>query len=559
MQPVHSRRRTARRSSASGHASSCHRRALIALLAAASTVLPGCDTGHPLRGRLADRGAWMSPERTRQIDVMHLAPHPEQPSAERSLRVPPPDRFAGAETVEVSLAQARAWTLEHNLDIQVALFDPQIAGTAVSEEEAAFEALFFVDAGASTAQPGRVETFRGELVPAASLDPGVTIPLRTGGAVTVHLPAAREASGVLPGSDRYWSDIELALSLPLARGGGRWFATHRIRLAALDVQIAEAQTKLRIVRSLADVDRAFWIVHATAAILEIRQQQYEQALAQVQQSEARFQAGLGPEVEVVRAEAGLSRRLAAIIDADLDARDAQRALKRVMNRPGLEVESPVRIVAAASPEAALRTIDPASILEAAMQHRMELLALELKVAQDATRVDAARSGRLPLVLLEYRYRIGGSGRTPGRALDALFDRGSDGMELGLRAEIPLGNEAAESTLRRALLARLQRLATRAAREQVIRIEVLGAVDAMDASWQRILAARQNVVLEARNYQAEQGQFRLGLRTSTEVLDAETRLADARIALVDALAAYEIAQVDLAHATGLLLGATRVAW
>ncbi|HMO26535.1 MAG TPA: TolC family protein, partial [Tepidisphaeraceae bacterium] len=51
----------------------------------------------------------------------------------------------------------------------------------------------------------------------------------------------------------------------------------------------------------------------------------------------------------------------------------------------------------------------------------------------------------------------------------------------------------------------------------------------------------------------------GLRTSTDVLDAQTRLADARSSEIGALADYQIAQVDLAYATGTLLGAAAIEW
>ena len=80
-----------------------------------------------------------------------------------------------------------------------------------------------------------------------------------------------------------------------------------------------------------------------------------------------------------------------------------------------------------------------------------------------------------------------------------------------------------------------------------------------ASWQRILAARQRVLLAARTLEAERNQFNVGLRTSTDVLDASTNLADAQSSEVRALADYQIAQTDLAFATGTLLGATKVQW
>ena len=52
---------------------------------------------------------------------------------------------------------------------------------------------------------------------------------------------------------------------------------------------------------------------------------------------------------------------------------------------------------------------------------------------------------------------------------------------------------------------------------------------------------------------------LGSRTSTDVLDAATRLADAQSAEIRALADYEVAKIDLAVATGTVLGASAVGW
>jgi outer membrane protein TolC len=131
--------------------------------------------------------------------------------------------------------------------------------------------------------------------------------------------------------------------------------------------------------------------------------------------------------------------------------------------------------------------------------------------------------------------------------------------VGLRVEVPLGNQAARSRLRRALARRQQELASRDQRVALIRQEVLNAVDQFQANWQRILAARQRAALAARLLDVEVRQFEQGLRTSTEVLEAQANLADARSDEIAALAEYQIAQVDLAFATGMLLGQSRVVW
>ena len=125
--------------------------------------------------------------------------------------------------------------------------------------------------------------------------------------------------------------------------------------------------------------------------------------------------------------------------------------------------------------------------------------------------------------------------------------------------VPLGNRAARSRLRRALYTRLQRMANRDQRAAFIRQEVANSADHLEANWQRILASRKRTILAARTLKAEERQFELGLRTSTDVLEAQTDMADAQSAEVRALAEYQISQVDLAFATGTLLGAAAVEW
>ena len=131
--------------------------------------------------------------------------------------------------------------------------------------------------------------------------------------------------------------------------------------------------------------------------------------------------------------------------------------------------------------------------------------------------------------------------------------------MGLQLLVPLGNEAAKSRLLQAFYQRRQWLATHENRQAAIELEVLNALDQLEANWQRILASRQNAILAGRLFEAEKRQFELGLGTSTDVLDAQTTFADAQSAEISALAEYQIALVDLSYATGTLLGAAKVQW
>jgi outer membrane protein TolC len=91
------------------------------------------------------------------------------------------------------------------------------------------------------------------------------------------------------------------------------------------------------------------------------------------------------------------------------------------------------------------------------------------------------------------------------------------------------------------------------------MEVLNAADQVEANWQRVLASRENAALARRVYEAERRQFELGMRTSTDVLDAQAKYSDAQLLEIQALAEYQIALVDLAYATGTVLSEAKVEW
>jgi outer membrane protein TolC len=110
-----------------------------------------------------------------------------------------------------------------------------------------------------------------------------------------------------------------------------------------------------------------------------------------------------------------------------------------------------------------------------------------------------------------------------------------------------------------MLTRLQTLATKEQRIAQITQEVLNTIDQLEANWQRIIAAQKRIIYAQRVLDVETRQFGLGLRTSTDVLDAQTKLANAQSAEISAVTDYQISQVDIAFATGTVLGASKVVW
>ena len=531
-------------------------------------ALSGC-ANNPFATSLDEYGARPPIERFRTIDAITLEdsviegglPTTRDDVTESQISTLRENPFEGLETLDITLEQVRAWTISNNLDIQVALVDPTIANQSVTAAEAAFEAVFFANYNRNSFDTPTASTLAGSQVDTSSLDFGVTVPLRTGGNVTVNFPFNRtETDNTFSTlNPSYTADAQVSISQPLLRGAGRRASTHGIRVAALNEGVSEARTKQEIIRQLAAADRLYWRLYAARKSLDVAQNQYELAMAQLERARRRVRAGDLPEVEVIRAEGGVASRLEDIIVNENLVLTRQRQLKRLMNVEGLEQRTDIILIPASSPDPVRYGVDPDAYVEAAINNRMELLELELQLTIDESAIAFERNQALPLFTLDYTYRINGLGTSVSDSINSAREGNFHDWLFGLRAEIPLGNQGARSRVRRAILQRLQRLASKESREQSIEQEVLDAIDTIESGWQRILAARLSSIAAGRTLEAEQRQFDVGRRTSTDVLDAATRLAQAQSSEIAALTDYEIAQIDLAFATGTILGRSRVDW
>ena len=533
-------------------------RLLLVPLAALVAAVPGCRSGL-FEG---DGSKWRADDaQLKRIDAMDPAAVSTAPAVsledaarkslgEITVAEPPKD------PVSLTIADVRAAALANNLELRTALVDPAIARANLSAEEAKFEGAFFASARRDD-NSVFADLASGQATSSDSFEAGFNLPLATGGEIQISSPVTRGADGIsfgAPGED-WLAALSLSMSQPLLRGAGVATNTHSIRVAEWQGQIADARTKLEAIRVLANADKAYWNLYSAYRELDVRRAQYEVATKQLERARRRVTQGEAPEIEVIRAESGVGRTLEQIIVADSNLRIRQRALKRLMNRGDLPVSSATPLKPASDPNPMGLTLDGGVLSEQAVANRMEMLELELQLAIDSSEVDFRRNAALPLFVVDYGYNAQGPGTDVGDAYGAIGD--ADSFNVGLRAEIPLGNEAATSRVQAAILARVQRLATREARRQAIRTEVFDALDALTQSWQRILAARLETVLAARTLAAEERQFDVDLRTSTDVLDASASLADAQSREVAALASYQIALVDLAFATGTSLGAARI--
>jgi outer membrane protein TolC len=89
-------------------------------------------------------------------------------------------------------------------------------------------------------------------------------------------------------------------------------------------------------------------------------------------------------------------------------------------------------------------------------------------------------------------------------------------------------------------------------EQITR-EVRNAVHQLDEARQALAAGTTSFELAQKSLASEQRKFELGAETNFFVLDAQTKLAQAELTLLQTQVNYRLALAAVGHSTGDLLG------
>jgi outer membrane protein len=446
----------------------------------------------------------------------------------------------------LTLEQVRGAVLANNLDLKIDLVDPSIAARSVDVERAKFESFFFGSAGYERAQ----EVGTGDISKTWDSEVGIGQPLPTGGTIRASVPVT---SVDADGTELAEAAASVSYVQSLLRAAGTRINTQSIRIAAHQWNIVSARTKLAAIQLLAGADVTYWRLYAAKKELDVRREQYKLAQNQLSHARKKVAAGSAPKIEIVRAEAGLASRLEAVIYAETTLQDWARELRRIMNDPNLPLESTAEIATQTEPDPLGLKLDKEELARQALAGRMETAELEQRLTIDDLNLELARNAALPDLTFRYTYAARTGNDSVGDALRDITRNSYDDHSVAVSATIPLGNEAAKARVQAARLARVQDRLSRDRLEQSIRQDVYEAVSTLDGTWYRVLAAEQGVTAAYRNYRVEQSQFQLGRRTSTDVLYAATSLADAQLSRIRALVDYEIAQINLARATGTLLG------
>ncbi|HID31698.1 MAG TPA: TolC family protein [Desulfobacterales bacterium] len=321
------------------------------------------------------------------------------------------------------------------------------------------------------------------------------------------------------------------------------FATlSNYQLAKLGLDVA----KIQLVRARLDlillVRETYFSILTSERILEVRQQSVRQLQAGLDVAKNFYEVGMSPKIDVLEAEVRLAEAKQELIRAENALSVGKAQFNTILRRP---VDQEVAVLDVLSDRPYKKRYE--LCMEIALKKRPELMEAEKNVASAEKEITLTKSAYYPKVSVSSNYYRAGD--DPGVNGSDFVDRENwDVMAQATITFFEWGKTRYEASRKRARLRQARQALERI--KDDIRLEVKTSYLSMQAAEKYILVAKKRVESAEENFRISGERYRQQVATATEVLDAQTRLTEARTNYTNALAVFNIAQARLIRNMGL---------
>jgi outer membrane protein TolC len=344
-----------------------------------------------------------------------------------------------------------------------------------------------------------------------------------------------------------------------------------LHIARNNKKISDIAFKNQVIGTITQIENIYWDLVSAYEQARVNEQSLAFANQTLENARTQLQLKSIPEIEVMKAEAEVSRRdqdlTVARTTLQLQESLMKNALTKSLDDPTLG-EMPVvptdrMQTTTTGAEASVPILD---LIAEGLQNRPELLETDIDLANRQISRKAERNALLPSLSLVGFY--GGSGLAglvpPGNtttstvptdltgAWQGAFNDSSPDYFIGLNLNIPFRNRVAKADQYRSELEYRQASLRKEQLKKQIRIEVRNAQYALEQSRARVESARKTRDLAERTFEITKKEQELGSGSSYQTMTAQRDLSVAELDLVTAMTTYQKARVELDRTTGTTL-------
>lgn len=469
--------------------------------------------------------------------------------------------------LNLSLQDSIARSLRNALTIKVEAYNPAIKEALIVQAEAAFDPILFGQSNwANTDQPSvslspsltNGQTWQNQVGVKEKLVAGGTAQVFTGANYSA-LPA--NTAPFVSARSTYATNVGLALTQPLLRGFGEDVNKADIYLAQRDRQISLSQFRQQVIKTVIDVETAYYQLMLAKANVSVQEWLLQQTLDTQHKIMMRIDVD-ADKITISQVEAAMESRNADLIRARTTMRNASDQLKNAINDPDLDIRQNALINPTDKPISEPLVFNLGEQIDLALRQRPELKQGRLQIERADIILKVAKNALLPKADVTLSVQTNGL----DTSLDSAFAKQFSPADFwsyaaGMNLEIPLGNRAAESNLRETQLQRERVIMQLVQAAQSIVLDVKLNLRDVLTSYQEIQARVRSRVAAANQLEAFIQREKIVPLTPDFLnlkLQAQQTLEQAELAEIASVIGYNLAITKLEQAKGTLLEYNRIA-
>jgi outer membrane protein TolC len=326
----------------------------------------------------------------------------------------------------------------------------------------------------------------------------------------------------------------LTLNYLLFDGGGR---SARVSGALADLEALGFQHNAALQNVALIIEQSYYALLASRWSQQVAEETVRSAQYHVSLSRARYDAGLVPRSDVLKAETEKADADLTLVSAKSTIRIAEGALASAM---GLKVSVPLDIVEIPESSRVRESEEMDRLLDEAMRNRPELLAAVAGIRSKQAGIEEARSQYWPKINASAGYGW----------VDDGFPPNQEQWSIGLGLSFPLF-----TGFKRGYQAERARADTEQAKAgyvselRDVELEVWTAYSKLREAEEAIQAAHAFVASAEESARLAEGEYKAGTGDIIALIDARTAHTSARNRLLQARLAWHIAQANFKKAVG----------
>jgi outer membrane protein TolC len=381
------------------------------------------------------------------------------------------------------------------------------------------------------------------------------------------------------------SNFQFRITQNLLQGFGSLPNLRFIRIAKNNREISDVAFRLQIITTVDQIEDMYWDLVYAYENVRVQQEALTYAQKALTDTKQQAQVGTVPPIQVVSAQSTVSTDEQNLILAQNNLELEKLLVKNALSR---SIEDPVLAEADVIPTSTMQVpqeeavVPIQELINEALAHRAELVESRIDLNSRDLSSKAVRNAMLPTLDAFAYYGgsgVGGNVALPacpagtasptcfttlpppfqttnavgyGGTLKQLVNSTAPDKGIGLTLSIPLRNREAQANQVRAELEYRQAQVRLHQLENQVRIEVRNAQFDVKQNRASVQAAQYAVDFARQTLDADQQKLKVGLTTTTAILQDASVLTTSESNLVSAKAAYEKSRVELDRATGLLL-------